>query len=121
MIFRGTIIWVGPKETFTKSDGALITKINFVVEEKSDREYNDSFLLDMIGDKAESFINGYKEGDVVSVSFGSRVRDYTKDWVTRKFCSLSAYKLELEEWAKKATTGWKLMDPVEDPNDVMPF
>jgi hypothetical protein len=70
MIFRGRINWIGTKETFTKADGSAMSKVNFVVEEESDKEYKDSIMLDMFGDKADSFINGYKVGDLVSVTFG---------------------------------------------------
>lgn len=123
MIFRGRINWIGTKETFTKADGSAMSKVNFVVEEESDKEYKDSIMLDMFGDKADSFINGYKVGDLVSVTFGWRVRDYTnKDWVAKKIGGLTAIRVELEASAPAASaTGGKLRDPVEDQNDDMPF
>jgi single-stranded DNA-binding protein len=74
-----------------------MTKISYVVEEQTDREYKDTILLDMYNDRAEMFANTYKEGDVVSVTFGGRVRDYTnREGVTKKICSLTALRVDLE-------------------------
>ena len=62
-----------------------MTKISYVVEEQTDREYKDTILLDMYNDRAEMFANTYKECDVVSVTVGGRVRDYNKrEGVTKK-------------------------------------
>ena len=103
MIFRGKVLWIGPKESIQKNDGTSMTKISFVVEEQTDREYKDTILLDMRNDKAEMFANTYKEGDVVSATFGGRVRDYTnKDGVTKKICSLSALRVDLESGASSS-------------------
>ncbi len=97
MLIRWTIVWVGEKETITKQDGTSLSKISFVVEENSDREYKDAVLLDMWGDRADEFASNYKEWDVVTATFGWRVRDYTnKEGVTRKICSLNGIRVELE-------------------------
>ena len=99
MIFRGKILWIWPKESIQKNDGSTMIKISFVVEEQTDREYKDTILLDMYNDRAEAFANTYKEGDLVSVTFGGRVRDYTNpSGVTKKICSLTALRVDLE-WA----------------------
>lgn len=119
MIFRGKITWVGPKELIPKADGTTLTKISFVVEEQSDREFRDAILLDMFNDKAEMFANTFKEGDVVSATFGGRVRDYTnREGVTKKICSLSAFRIDLEgsspAWTNTASK------PITDDEDL-PF
>lgn len=105
MIFRGRILWVGPKENIPKADGSTMVKISFVVEEQTDREYKDTVLLDMYNDRAEMFANTFKEGDNVSVTFWGRVRDYTnREWVTKKICSLTALRVDLEGnwWSRPA-------------------
>lgn len=111
MIFRGTIIWVGPKETIPKADGTNLIKISFVVEEQSDREYKDTILLDMFNDRAEMFANTFKEGDMVSVTFGGRVKDYTnREGVTKKICGLTAMRVDLEGSAPSARKAEKADD-----------
>ncbi len=97
MIFRGKILWIGPKESIPKADGSSMVKISFVVEEQTDREYKDTVLLDMYNDRAEMFANTFKENDNVSVTFWGRVRDYTnREGVTKKICSLTALRVDLE-------------------------
>ena len=120
MIFRGKILWIGPKETFSKSDGSPMSKVSFVVEEQSDREYKDSILLDMFNDKAEMFVNTYKEGDTVSVTFGGRVRDYTnKEGATRKIGSLTALRVDLEGSGGGSSSNSSA--PANDADDDLPF
>lgn len=105
MIFRGSILWVWPKENIPKADGSSMVKISFVLEEQTDREYKDTILLDMYNDRAEMFANTFKEWDMVSVTFGGRVRDYTnREWVTKKICSLTALRVDLEgnSWSRPA-------------------
>lgn len=120
MIFRGKIMWVGPKELIPKADGSTMTKVSFVVEEQSDREYKDAVLLDMYNDRAEMFANTYKEGDTVSVTFGGRVRDYTnKEGATRKICSLTALRVDLE--GSNGGAPRSSAAPAADADDDLPF
>ena len=97
-----------------------MTKISFVAEEQTDREYKDTILLDMYNDRAEMFANTFKEGDVVSVTFGGRVRDYTnREWVTKKICGLTALRVDLEG----TSSNWsKPQAPKQaDNDDDLPF
>lgn len=104
MLIRWKIVWVWEKETITKQDGTSLSKISFVVEENSDREYKDAVLLDMYGERADMFAETYKEWDVVTATFGGRVRDYTnKEGITRKICSLNGIRVELE-WKSNTYT-----------------
>ncbi len=120
MIFRGKILWVGPKELIPKADGSTMTKISFVVEEQTDREYRDGILLDMYNDRAEMFANTYKEGDMVSVTFGGRVRDYTnREGATRKICSLTALRVDLE--GNGNSNSRPAAKAADDADDDLPF
>lgn len=96
-------------------------KISFVVEEQTDREYKDTILLDMFSDRAEAFSNTYKEGDVVSVTFGGRVRDYTnKEGITKKIWSLSALRVDLEASSSNSQPAAKPV-AAESDDDDLPF
>lgn len=120
MIFRGKIIWVGPKESIPKADGSTMTKISFVTEEQTDREFKDSILLDMYNDRAEMFANTYKEGDIVSVTFGGRVKDYTnREWVVKKICSLTALRVDLEGSSSNANS--RPAEKASNDEEDLPF
>lgn len=123
MIFRGKILWIWPKESIQKNDGSTMIKISFVVEEQTDREYKDTILLDMFNDRAEMFANTYKEGDVVSVTFGGRVRDYTnREGVTKKICSLSALRVDLEASSQSSQPAAATKPAAaESDDDDLPF
>lgn len=123
MIFRGKILWIWPKESIQKNDGSTMIKISFVVEEQTDREYKDTILLDMFNDRAEMFSNTYKEGDVVSVTFGGRVRDYTnREGVTKKICSLSALRVDLEASSQSSQPAAAATPAAaESDDDDLPF
>jgi single-stranded DNA-binding protein len=123
MIFRGKILWIWPKESIQKNDGSTMIKISFVVEEQTDREYKDTILLDMFNDRAEMFANTYKEGDVVSVTFGGRVRDYTnREGVTKKICSLSALRVDLEASSQSSQPAAAATPAAaESDDDDLPF
>ena len=98
-------------------------KISFVVEEQTDREYKDTILLAMFNDRAEMFANTYKEGDVVSVTFGGRVRDYTnREGVTKKICSLSALRVDLEASSQSSQPAAAATPAAaESDDDDLPF
>ncbi len=122
MIFRGKIVRVWPKESIPKADGSTMTKISYVVEEQTDREYKDTILLDMYNDRAEMFANTYKEGDVVSVTFGGRVRDYTnREGVTKKICSLTALRVDLEGSSQQGSNTATKATTKTDHEEDLPF
>jgi Protein of unknown function (DUF3127). len=83
---QGTIIFisdemnVGQKET---------PKISFVIEETWNRQYKDSLMIDLMGDKT-NLIKEFKVGDVVAVSLNFRAREYNWRW----FNSINAWKID---------------------------
>lgn len=86
MTIEGTIIFI--------SDEALVgqkqlPKISFVIEEDSDREFKNSLMIDLLGDKTE-LIKWYKTWDHVKVSLNYRAREYDG----RRFNSIWAWKVE---------------------------
>lgn len=102
MTYEGKIIFIGAVETVGKN---AIQKRSFVLEEKTDREYKGSILIDLVKDKV-TLLDGYNVGDTVKVSLNSRASEYNWRW----YNSLTAWKIE-----GNGSTG------SHDSNDDLPF
>ena len=72
MTIEGTIIFISEESIVWQKE---LPKISFVIEEDSDREFKNSLMIDLLGDKTE-LIKQYKVGDHVKVFLNYRAREY---------------------------------------------
>ena len=72
MTFEGTIIFISDEVLVGQKQ---LPKISFVVEENTDREFKNSLMIDLLGEKTE-LIKQYNVGDHVKVSLNYRAREY---------------------------------------------
>lgn len=86
MNFEWIVTYIGPVETVGAN---AMQKCSFVVEAKSDKEYKDSMMFDLIKDKVW-LIQWYNVGDTVKVSFNPRANNY--NW--KYYNNISAWKIE---------------------------
>jgi len=86
MNFEWIITYIGPVETVGAN---AMQKCSFVVEAKSEKEYKDSMMFDLIKDKV-SLVQWYKIGDMVKVSFNPRANNYSGKY----YNNISAWKIE---------------------------
>jgi hypothetical protein len=86
MTIEGKIIFISGETTVGQKE---LPKISFVIEENSDREFKNSLMIDLLGDKTE-MIKAFKEGDSVKVFLNYRAREYDGRW----FNSIGAWKIE---------------------------
>ena len=66
-----------------------LPKISFVIEEFSDREYKNTLMVDLIGEKT-GLIKSFQTGDVIKASLNFRAREYDG----RRFNSIGAWRIE---------------------------
>ncbi|MDR2189822.1 MAG: DUF3127 domain-containing protein [Candidatus Peribacteria bacterium] len=86
MTIEGKILFISEE---TKVGQKELPKISFVIEENSDREFKNSLMIDLLGDKTE-LIKSFKEGDSIKVFLNYRAREYDGRW----FNSIGAWKIE---------------------------
>ena len=86
MTFEGTIIFISDEVLVGQKQ---LPKISFVVEENTDREFKNSLMIDLLGERTE-LIKPYKVGDHVKVFLNYRAREYDG----RRFNSIGAWKIE---------------------------
>ncbi|MDR0369130.1 MAG: DUF3127 domain-containing protein [Candidatus Peribacteria bacterium] len=86
MTIEGKIIFISEETTVGQKQ---LPKISFVIEEHSDREFKNSIMVDLLGDKVD-MIKAFKEGDNVKVFLNYRAREYDGRW----FNSIGAWKIE---------------------------
>ncbi|MDR0859976.1 MAG: DUF3127 domain-containing protein [Candidatus Peribacteria bacterium] len=86
MTIEGKILFISEETTVGQKQ---LPKISFVIEENSEREFKNSLMIDLLGDKTD-LIKSYKEGDSVRVSLSYRAREYDGRW----FNSIGAWKIE---------------------------
>jgi len=83
---EGKILFISEEVTVGQKQ---LPKISFVIEENSDREYKNTLMVDLIGEKTE-LIKSYQVGDSIKVSLNFRAREYDG----RRFNSIGAWKIE---------------------------
>ncbi|MFZ2718294.1 MAG: DUF3127 domain-containing protein, partial [Candidatus Absconditicoccaceae bacterium] len=76
MIFEGTITFIGEE---TQVGEKQTPKLDFVLEENSDRQYKSSVAIDLFGEKT-ALIKGFKVGDTIKASLNFRAREYNGRW-----------------------------------------
>ena len=86
MTIEGKIIFISEESIVWQKE---LPKISFVVEEDTDREFKNSLMIDLLGERTE-LIKQYKVWDHVKVSLNYRAREY--DW--RRFNSIWAWRIE---------------------------
>jgi hypothetical protein len=95
MTIEGKIIFISAETTVGQKE---LPKISFVIEERSDREFKNSLMIDLLGDKID-LIKSFKEGDSVKVFLNYRAREYDGRW----FNSIGAWKIEPLEGSSAAS------------------
>jgi len=95
MDFEGIITAIGKEEEVWQNN---LKKLTFVIEENSDKEYKNSFAVDLFWDKVE-LIKSYKVWDVVKLGMNFRAKEYKDRW----FNSISAWKIDALNWWQKAS------------------
>lgn len=100
MTIEGKIIFISEETLVGQKQ---LPKISFVVEEDSDKEYKNSLMIDLLGERTE-LIKQYKVDDHVKVFLNYRAKEYDG----RRFNSIWAWKIEGE------TSGWS-------EGDQLPF
>ncbi len=86
MEFEGIITMMWIEETVWANN---LRKINFVLEEETDREFKSSIAVDVFGDKVD-MIKEFKQWDKVKVGLNFRAREYNGRW----FNGISAWKID---------------------------
>jgi len=86
MTIEGKIIFISEEAIVGQKE---LPKISFVIEESSDREFKNSLMIDLLGEKTE-MIKSFREGDVVKVFLNYRAKEYNGKW----FNSIGAWKIE---------------------------
>lgn len=86
MQYEGTIVKILPLETVGQNN---TEKRTIILEENRESEYKGGIAFDLWGEKI-AMIEGHNEGDTVTVSLNSRVREYNG----RRYNSISAWKIE---------------------------
>jgi hypothetical protein len=86
MTIEGKILFISEETTVGQKQ---LPKISFVIEENSDREFKNSIMIDLLGEKID-LIKAYKVGDGVRVFLNYRAREYDGRW----FNSIGAWKIE---------------------------
>ena len=86
MTIEGTIIFISDE---TEVGQKKLPKVSFVIEEDSDREFKNSLMIDLLGEKID-LIKQYKVWDHVKVSLNYRAKEYDG----RRFNSIGAWKIE---------------------------
>ena len=94
MTIEGTIIFISEEAIVGQKQ---LPKVSFVIEEDSDREFKNSLMIDLLGDKVE-LIKQYKVGDHVKVFLNYRAREYDG----RRFNSIGAWKIEGNWWSSSS-------------------
>ena len=86
MVIEGKILFISEETIVGQKQ---LPKISFVIEENSDREFKNSIMVDLLGEKTE-LIKSFKVGDIIRVSLNYRAREYDG----RRFNSIGARKIE---------------------------
>jgi hypothetical protein len=86
MVIEGKIIFISEEVIVGQKQ---LPKISFVIEANSDREFKNSLMIDLLGEKTD-LIKSFKVGDIVRVSLNYRAREYDGRW----FNSIGAWKIE---------------------------
>ena len=86
MTIEGKIIFISGETTVGQKQ---LPKVSFVIEENSDREFKNSLMIDLLGEKID-MIKAFREGDAVRVFLNYRAREYDGRW----FNSIGAWKIE---------------------------
>jgi hypothetical protein len=93
MIFEWTITFIGEETQVWEKQ---TPKLDFVLEENSDRQYKSSVAIDLFGEKT-ALIKGFKLWDTIKASLNFRAREYNWRW----YNSIWAWKIE---WSNGETT-----------------
>ncbi len=90
MIFEWTITFIGEETQVWEKQ---TPKLDFVLEENSDRQYKSSVAIDLFGEKT-ALIKGFKLWDTIKASLNFRAREYNGRW----YNSIWAWKIEWSNW-----------------------
>lgn len=86
MTIEGKILFISEETLVGQKQ---LPKVSFVIEEDSDREFKNSLMIDLLGEKTD-LIKQYNVWDHVKVSLNYRAREYDG----RRFNSIWAWKIE---------------------------
>ena len=104
MEFEGIITMMWIEETVWANN---LRKINFVLEEETDREFKSSLAVDVFGDKVD-IAKEFRQWDKVKVGLNFRAREYNG----RRFNGISAWKIDRLDWSNN--TKPKASAPADD-------
>jgi hypothetical protein len=107
MEFEGIITMMWVEETVWANN---LRKINFVLEEETDREFKSSMAIDVFGDRVD-MMKDYKQWDKVKVGLNFRAREYNG----RRFNGVSAWKIDKLEGSTPSSK------PSAPADDDLPF
>ena len=93
MIFEWTITFIGEETQVWEKQ---TPKLDFVLEENSDRQYKSSVAIDLFGEKT-ALIKDFKVWDTIKASLNFRAREYNGRW----YNSIWAWKIE---WSNEEST-----------------
>ena len=94
MTLEGKIIFISEETLVGQKQ---LPKVSFVIEEASDREFKNSLMIDLLGDRVD-LIKQYNVGDHVKVFLNYRAKEYEG----KRYNSIGAWKIE---WNAGASTG----------------
>jgi len=110
MEFEGTITFIGQETLVWEKQ---TPKLDFVVEEISDRQYKSSVAIDLFGEKT-ALIKGFKVWDTIKAALNFRAREYNG----RRFNSIWAWKIE---WIWSVSWNTSAPKQVKKVDDDLPF
>ena len=94
MTLEGKIIFISEETLVGQKQ---LPKVSFVIEEASDREFKNSLMIDLLGDRVD-LIKQYNVGDHVKVFLNYRAKEYEG----KRYNSIGAWKIE---WNTGSSTG----------------
>ena len=98
MQYKGTVKYIGPRETIGAGD---IEKQTIVLEEISDREFKGSIAVDFFRDKI-NLLSDVNMGDVITVHLNARANE-SKNQPGRYFNSITCRRVEKGESASSSS------------------
>ncbi len=114
-MIKGTIKTIHPVEQI--QDGKYQKQIFAISNNEGYEGREQIFAFELFGDKCD-LLNGYKEGDEVSVGYNLECRHWKED---RYFTTLKAWKIDKAETQKATPTATPTTTPAVPVDDSLPF
>ncbi len=99
MIFEWKILFVSEQVEVGQNN---LPKINFILEENTDKEFKSSIAVDLLWEKTE-LIKSYKVWDIIKVSLNFKANEF--NW--KRYNRVSAWKIEWWNWSTTQKTSSK--------------